>query len=323
MPETPRLMTPVRVGLVGCGRVAEFGYLPAFRAAVGVSLVGVADVDPTRCGRIAPGVPAYGGLQGLIEAEGLEALVIATPTRFHLANARCAAAARLPALVEKPPGVDGREAMALHELRPSPRLAFNRRFEASMVALKNRVRGCGDLRLRIELHYRRRSWNPIDVRDDALLDLGPHLIDLARWLSGREVTSARARSLRAHRAEFELRLGPAHAMISCSSDRPHTERVVASDGNGRVLASEGRGGLVASALARLRPTRENPLVRSLVGQLEAFGQAVRGLADGSPLATTADGVAVMSVIDAVRRSAGQGGIPVPVPGLLGLAEEAR
>src|SRR5215510_6188294 len=32
---------PVRIGLVGCGRLAEFGYLPAFRRASGVTLAGV------------------------------------------------------------------------------------------------------------------------------------------------------------------------------------------------------------------------------------------------------------------------------------------
>ena len=46
---------------------------------------------------------------------------------------------------------------------------------------------------------------------------------------------------------------------------------------------------------------------SLVAQLEAFGRAVRGMPGGSPLAKTADGLAVMSAIHAVRRSAVQGG----------------
>src|SRR5207253_5152198 len=39
----------------------------------------------------------------------------------------------------------------------------------------------------------------------------------------------------------------------------------------------------------------------------AFGRAVRGMPGGSPLAKTADGLAVMSAIHAVRRSAFQGG----------------
>ena len=103
----------VRIGLIGCGRVAEFGYLPAFRQARGVVLVGIADVNPSRCRALAPGVPAYGNIQSLIQAGGLDAIVISVPTRFHLEYARCAAEAGFPSLVEKPPGANVQEAKAL------------------------------------------------------------------------------------------------------------------------------------------------------------------------------------------------------------------
>ena len=85
---------------------AEFGYLPAFRQARGVVLAGIADVNLSRCGALAPGVPAYGNIQSLIQAGGLDAIVISVPTRFHLEYAACAAEAGLPSLVEKPPGVE-------------------------------------------------------------------------------------------------------------------------------------------------------------------------------------------------------------------------
>ena len=60
----------VRIGLVGCGRLAEFGYIPAFRRASRVALAGVADVNPHRCKQIAPEVPAYSTIQELIRAGG-------------------------------------------------------------------------------------------------------------------------------------------------------------------------------------------------------------------------------------------------------------
>ena len=96
--------TPVRIGLVGCGRLAEFGYIPAFRRAAGVVLAGLADVSPTRCSDLAPQVPAYKTVQDLIEGGGVDAIIVSTPTRYHLAGATAAAQAKLPALVEKPPG---------------------------------------------------------------------------------------------------------------------------------------------------------------------------------------------------------------------------
>jgi predicted dehydrogenase len=68
---------------------------------------------------------------------------------------------------------------------------------------------------------------------------------------------------------------------------------------------------VAGIIGKLLPPQENPLVSSLVGQLEAFVQAVRGGATGS-LASVADGLAVMTVISAVRRSVAAAGATVLV-----------
>jgi predicted dehydrogenase len=299
---------PVRIGLVGCGRVAEFGYWPAFRQATGVKLTAVADVNRTRCQDIAPGVPAYESTRALIHAGGLDALVISTPTRFHLADARCAAEAGLAALLEKPPGLNLGEARAVYALNPSPWLGFNRRFDPAIGKLKEELPRDDEIQLELELHYRRTSWKPFDMHDDALLDLGPHLIDLARWLTGSEIRGARVLSLRERGVEFEVRLLRGHARISCSSNSPYRERIEAKDSRGHAIGSYRRGGILSGIAGRLSSNRENPLVRPIVGQLEAFGRAVRGISRETALATAADGLAVMSVIDAVRRSAAQGGV---------------
>ena len=302
---------PLRLGLVGCGRLAEFGYLPAFRQAKGIKLVGVADINPSRCQAIAPGVPAYENIHTLIDAGGIDALVISTPTRFHLSDARSAANAGLPALLEKPPGLNLEEATKLCGLRSCPWIGFNRRFDPDIARLKYESPRDGNMQL--ELHYRRTSWKPFDMQDDALLDLAPHLIDLARWLTGSEILSARAVSLNECRVNLDLKLELGHAAISCSNDTHYRERIVLRDSQGRVRGAYKRGGLVAGVAARLQPKRESPLVQPIVGQLEAFALAVRGMLDRSPLATSADGLAVMVVIDAVRRSAAQNGIECRLP----------
>lgn len=304
------LERPVRVGLVGCGRVAEFGYLPAFRRAAGVKLVGVADVNLSRCREIAPQIPAHENVEALIEAGDVDALVISTPTRFHLAGARAAARAGLPVLLEKPPGLNLEEARALNTLSPSPWIGFNRRFDPNVRRLKNGFPQGGTIQL--ELCYRRASWKPLDMQDDALLDVGPHLIDLSRWLTGGEVEFARALSLGEHRAEFELMLERGRATVLCADDRYYRERIVIRDSRGHLKGSYQRGGLFWGLAARLRPKGEIPLVKLFVLQLEAFGLAVRGRLDGAPLATSRDGLAVMAVIDAVRRSASQETAPCAV-----------
>ena len=80
----------LRIGLVGGGRLAELGYLPALHAAHGVRLAAVAEVDPGRRGRMAglSGVPAHRDAAALLAAGNVDALVIATPAGAHLADAR-------------------------------------------------------------------------------------------------------------------------------------------------------------------------------------------------------------------------------------------
>lgn len=306
---------PLRIGLVGCGRLAEFGYIPALRRASGIALAGVVEVDFDRCKRIAPWVPAYASLQELIDHAQVQAVIISTPTRCHLADATIAARAKLPALVEKPPGRDVKEAQGLLELVPEPSLGFNRRFDPGLRRLKDRLSKHEVYDLRLELSYRRKAWNPIDMQDDALLDLGPHLIDLVRWLTANEVVSVTTATLTQHYVRCHLELERGQATIICCCNRPYREAVRVRAKDGRALATYTRGGILAGLVGRLLPERESPLIRSLTGQLEAFTAAVQGLQPGEPLGSAADGVKVMNVIEAVRTSAALGGSRCPVRSL--------
>lgn len=297
----------VRLGLVGCGRLAARGYLPAFERASGVRIAAVADIDRTRCTALAPDVPAYDSARALVTAGGVDGVVIATPTRAHASDARVVAEAGLPALVEKPPGLDAVEAANLAFLRPVPRVGFNRRFEPDLARLREDLVTRTGLDLVLRMHSRRRAWGPHDMRDDALLDLAPHLVDLACWLTRSYALRVRARTLTLQRAVFEIEFVGHRATVGCASDRVFAERVDARDARRRVVARYRRGGLARAILDRLHPEAAPPLVTTLARQLEAFGRAVRG-GDGAPLATATDGLAVMRVLDAVRRSAAAGRI---------------
>lgn len=301
------LKPPVRVGLAGCGRLAEFGYLPAFRRVSGAVLVGVADVNLLRCKRIAPEVPAYKSIHDLIQAGGIDALIISTPTRCHLADATAASEAKLPALLEKPPGLNLSEARALLHLSPRPWIGFNRRFDQDLATLRSKVPCEGLLDLRLELFYRRKAWDPLDMKDDALLDLGPHLIDLALWLTGGDATSVRTLALDQAHAQFELTLQRGQATVVCSSNSPYRERVEIRGADGLALGTFSRGGIVAGIIGKVIPKRQNPLVNSLVNQLEALCCSVQGAHSAQPLSPAIDGVKVMSIIEAVRSSANSGG----------------
>jgi predicted dehydrogenase len=233
-------------------------------------------------------------------------LIVATPARTHVAVARSAATCGLPALVEKPPAADTDGARALERLDPAPWLGFNRRFEPAVASMVRAIPDAEPLELTLSLSARRGAWDPHAADDDILLDLGPHLIDLTRWLSAAEIERIRAR-LDGESAELEVDLGSrGQATISCAGDRPWRERFEVRDARGRPRATYAAGGLRAHAARLRRGSRPHPLVVSLARQLEAFAAAARGRTP-SALATAADGVATMQAIDAARASAADGG----------------
>lgn len=304
---------PLRLGLVGCGRVAELGYAPAAQAAEGVEIVAVSDPDRARRGLLAGklGASGHARLDQLLAAGPLDGIVVCTPPEDHEQAAVAAAQAGLTALVEKPPAADAAGALRLAALRPAPWLGFNRRFDQG-VSLAGKVPAEGDLELNMVLHYRRRSWRPVARGDDAMLDLAPHLIDLALFLTASLPLAVRAHSTREH-AGLVLGMTRAEAKIECSTSRPHHELVEIRRPGGRRLAATEHGGRVSAVVGRLRPGA-HPLVRSLTLQLEAYARALRG-GDPGPLATAGEGAAVMRVLDAARRSDAVGGDTVAVEGV--------
>jgi myo-inositol 2-dehydrogenase/D-chiro-inositol 1-dehydrogenase len=300
------LDAPLRVGLVGCGRVAERGYVPAFRVASGVRLAAVVDPVLERCRALAPGVPAHASAADLVAAGGMDALVLATPAEAHLTDAALAAAAGLPVLVEKPPAPDAEGAAALARLDPPPWIGFSRRYDPVLAHARARIGPDERLAIALTVHYPD-PWSAHEVGDDALLDLGPHLVDCARWLARSEIQRVRAIEIDENAASLELELERGTAALSCARERRYRQRVEVRTAAGRTLARHTADALVRRGLTRLADARRPPvLVRLLARQLEAFAGAARG-GPAPDLATAADGVAVMAAIDAARRSAAAGG----------------
>jgi predicted dehydrogenase len=99
-----RLAAPVRVGVVGCGRqgrsiIAELSSFPD------AELVAIADVEPRRLRagqRRAPGASTYGSHQEMLDAGGLDAVFIATPTHLHAAPVSDAIGAGVHVYCEAP-----------------------------------------------------------------------------------------------------------------------------------------------------------------------------------------------------------------------------
>ena len=305
---------PLALGLVGCGRLAEVGYLPAVSLSRRVHLVAAADPDATRRSQLAAKASRHGidriatfpDAQRMIDDARLDAVVLATPASAHVADARRAAAAGLAVLVEKPPALDAAAAAELVALSPAPWVGFNRRFDPDAARVRRAVPPTGELEVAIGISYRRRSWRAHHVHDDALLDLGPHLVDWATWIAGSDVVEVLRADLGPEHATVELRLDRAHVVVSAATDRVYSERLEVWDSSGRRVDSHRLGGLVDAVRARVDPRRHpSRLVTSLAGQLDAFASAVTTGA-ATELATAAEGARVMRVIDAARASAATG-----------------
>jgi predicted dehydrogenase len=317
---------PLGLGIAGCGRIAERGYVPAALATPGVTIAAFADPDPERLARCrglwerGEGAPGYADAAALLEREPVDLLVVAAPAGAHVALAETAAAAGVRSLVEKPPAPDLAGAQRLAALDPEPLLAFNRRFLQG-VELREQVPGSGWIELELELRFRQSAWGAHQVRDEALLDAGVHLVDLASHLSGADPIAVRRAAVEPARAEFELELSRGRARIRCATDRRYREAVAVRDRSGKLLArslhGEVRGRLAALAGA------PNPLVLSLERQLAALRDAAAtdpafALSpstsgdERAPLAGAADGAVAMAVVEAVRRSAELGGAEVTV-----------
>jgi predicted dehydrogenase len=296
--------SPLRIGLVGCGRIAEAGYLPAIRGCGEVELVAVTDPVRARRERVAALAANRTAPRPLpdaadLVAAGTEAVIIASPASAHIADAVTMARAGIPCLVEKPPAPDHTGAEELARLEPPPWVGFNRRFQQG-VELIPEVPSRGPLVIELDFRYRRASWRSHVVRDDALLDVGPHLVDLALLLTGSANASVEAARSDAERAEITFETGRARVRIRCATDRIHVERVVVGRPDGEVVAASRHGGIGDALAARIR-RRELPLVASLRHQLEAFAAAARG-GDPDLLATAEDGARAMRVIDAAREA---------------------
>ncbi len=305
----------VRVGIVGCGRIVERGYLPAARGLDGVEIVALADRDAGRladCRALAQAAgeatAGFVDAAAMLDAGGLDALVVATPADGHVELATLAARAGLPCLIEKPPATDLAGAAALTALDPAPWIGFNRRFLQG-AALAPLVPAEGWLELDLVLRFQRGGWGAHQSRDEALLDAGTHLIDLAAFLADSDPIAVRGADVGPERASLELELTRGRARIACATDRRYAERVHVRDRSGSTIAASTTNGWRAR-LARLRGG-EDPLVGSLRRQLECFAAATRG-EDPGTLANARAGRMAMAVVEAARRSAELGGAEVAV-----------
>ncbi|QYE33625.1 Gfo/Idh/MocA family oxidoreductase (plasmid) [Polymorphobacter sp. PAMC 29334] len=106
-------MTPIRIAIVGMGKIARDQHLPAI--AGNGDLIVTATVSPHHPGE--PGIPHYKTLEALL-ADGplIDAVALCTPPQVRYDLAATALAAGLHVFLEKPPGATLAEVTALERI---------------------------------------------------------------------------------------------------------------------------------------------------------------------------------------------------------------
>ena len=191
---------PVRVGLVGAGRVCDYHHVPAIRLDSRASLVAACDADTALLERrrgewdIDKVTTRF---EDLCADPEIDALVIATPNASHRAIAIAAARAGKHIMCEKPLGLSAAEVREMHDAARDAGVvhmtAFTYRFAPAMRYMKHLV-ASGALgrprhfRSQRFLDWPETSWGWRQYQSQAgagdLFDMTIHRIDFAIDLLG-------------------------------------------------------------------------------------------------------------------------------------------
>ena len=204
--------TPLGVGLIGCGRIAEIAHVPILARLRAARLVAAADASTERrawLAACAPDVQLHATWEGLLQDPKVEAVIVALPTALH-AEAACAAfAAGKHVYCEKPLAAEFDDAKTVvRAWRSAGRLGmigFNYRFNELYRRLRSQIAAglIGEV-VQIRSAFSTTSdvltaWRETRrTGGGVLLDLAAHHIDLVRFVLGHEVVrvTARIRSVR-------------------------------------------------------------------------------------------------------------------------------
>jgi predicted dehydrogenase len=189
---------PLRIGMVGAGAIAQLAHLPVLSSMRRASLVAISDNDRPKARALADrfAIPdVYTDIGDLLEADGLQAIVIATPNHLHEPHVLSAIAAGVDVLVERPLSLTakGVERIVNAAARAGRKVlvANNYRFRSDVQALAGFLRG-GELGkltgIRAGAYHHKRTehgWRSrrVESGGGAFFDHGLPLLDLALWLS--------------------------------------------------------------------------------------------------------------------------------------------
>src|ERR1700676_1870465 len=133
MIKEPRLL---RIGVLGCGPIAQFAHFDACRKARNAELYAICDLAEDLLASMSAmhqSRVSYGSFDQMLADPQVEAVIVATADQYHVPLCRKAIAAGKHVLVEKPLGVSVEECEELQGLARAAGLivqvGHNRRFD--------------------------------------------------------------------------------------------------------------------------------------------------------------------------------------------------
>jgi predicted dehydrogenase len=207
-------MRKLGVGVVGVGEMGKRHAENLRRLVPEAQLVAVADAVAPRAKQVAEELEiehSFGSLEEMVERKDIDAVVIATPDKFHAQGIRIAAAARKDILCEKPIATDLGDAHAAVQevVQRGVRLqiGFMRRYDPAYAAAMSRV-DAGEIGTPVLFKSvgRDKDEPPMaayqsQINGMLFYNSTIHDFDLARWLMRDEVVEVQSYATTAIRPE--------------------------------------------------------------------------------------------------------------------------
>ncbi|GAB6859735.1 Gfo/Idh/MocA family protein [uncultured Microbacterium sp.] len=190
------MTTDLRVGVVGAGLMGADHIARITNRISGAVVSAVVEPDAGRAAAAAenaPGSQAFGRIEDALAADAVDAVLIATPGKFHEPVLVPALEAGLPILCEKPLTPDSASSWLILQLeqkldRPHIQVGFMRRFDAQYAALRQLITSGdeGEL-LMLRCAHRNPSVPESYTQDMLITDSVVHEFDVVPWLAGSPV----------------------------------------------------------------------------------------------------------------------------------------
>jgi predicted dehydrogenase len=220
MKKETRMSKRLRVGVIGCGKIAQVRHIPEYALREDVDILAVSDLNAERAQKLADkyGIPhAYQDYLEMLQLPGLDAVSVCAPNALHAEAAIQALRKKMHVLVEKPMAtrLDDCELMVAAAKQSGKLLmvAQNQRFHPVHRRVKEILQsGCLGRVSQFSTSFHHggpENWSVDGAnswfrkREEAgygvIGDLAIHKIDLIQWLLGERVEESYALHTTVHK----------------------------------------------------------------------------------------------------------------------------